>query len=123
MVAGNAPGAVAAPVGVSPRNRGRQTYIDLISRMAVHLHGGKVVGFIGIGASMNLRLPAECSEGHDAVVQGNATVKITSRPSGSVFDKCFLRSAYRCRLLEPTRHRHGCVLCTDGARVASDKTV
>lgn len=29
-------------------------------------------------------------------------------------------STYRWMLCDPTRHRHGCELCTDGARFASD---
>ena len=43
-----------------------------------------------------------------------------SRASGSVWGRCRSGSEYRCKLCSPTRHCHGCELCTDGARTASD---
>ena len=91
--------------------------------MAVNFNRCKVIGFQRVGKSVDSCLPTQRGQSDDAMVQRAPQLSIRSRRSGSVVERCKVGSAYGCKLWSPTRQRHGCELCTDGARTASIRIV
>lgn len=95
------------PVGALPRNRRGQRHIEVRGGVAVNLHGGKMFGFGRIGEPVDVGLPTHSSKCHHAVVKRRAAAEHQVPAVGVGAGQMPSRSAYRCKLFAPIRHRHG----------------
>ena len=114
------PRTVESPVGSPPGDRRGQRDVDFAAAMAVNLDRRNMMGIYRVGKSVDLGLPAQRGQRDDAVMHCPRRAQ-PSDPVGR--GPCYAQMQARDRsttakLRSPTRQRHGCELCTDGARAA-----